>query len=338
MAYYGDLDLEDVIDWKFTTVDSTGAPATLTGSGSLICYVGNSTTELTAGLTLTRGFDSRTGLNNVRVAATAANGYSLSQNYQVVVKGTVNAISISGYVVGEFSVGFRSALKPTTAKRALTVDASGRALGDVDTIKTNPVANAGTVTFPTNKTLASTDNITAGTITTVTNLTNAPTAGDLTATMKTSVQTAATAASPVLDWNKIANPTAAAPNVHVFDTGNAAITASSFQNGAIDAAAIADGAIDAATFAAGAVDAAALAADAGTEISAAVWAKAMTELTGIPAANGTVLQALTVLFMALRNKRTTTATADTIGNDAGTAIATAVLSDDATTFIKAEYA
>ncbi len=43
---------------------------------------------------------------------------------------------------------------------------------------------------------ASTTNITAGTITTVTNLTNAPTAGDLTATMKTSVTTAATAATP----------------------------------------------------------------------------------------------------------------------------------------------
>lgn len=174
MAYYGDIDLEDVIDWKFTTVDSTGAPATLTGSGSLLCYVGNSTTELTAGLGLTRGFDSRTGLNHVRVTATAANGYSLSQNYQVVVKGTVNAISISGYVVGEFSVGFRSALKPTTAKRMLTVDASGRALGDVDTIKTNPVVNGGTITFPTTATLASTTNITAGTIATVTTLTNLP--------------------------------------------------------------------------------------------------------------------------------------------------------------------
>ncbi len=40
---------------------------------------------------------------------------------------------------------------------------------DVDTIKTNPVVNAGTVTFPVNETLASTTNITAGTITTVTN-------------------------------------------------------------------------------------------------------------------------------------------------------------------------
>lgn len=44
--------------------------------------------------------------------------------------------------------------------------------------------------------LATPTNITAGTITTVTNLTNAPTAGDLTATMKTSVTTAATAATP----------------------------------------------------------------------------------------------------------------------------------------------
>jgi hypothetical protein len=51
-------------------------------------------------------------------------------------------------------------------------------------------------TFPAG-TVANTTNITAGTLTTVTtatNLTNAPTAGDLTATMKTSVQTAADAA------------------------------------------------------------------------------------------------------------------------------------------------
>ena len=46
--------------------------------------------------------------------------------------------------------------------------------------------------------LATPTNITAGTITTTTNLTNAPTAGDLTATMKTSVTTAATAATPTI--------------------------------------------------------------------------------------------------------------------------------------------
>lgn len=50
-------------------------------------------------------------------------------------------------------------------------------------------------TFPAS--VASPTNITAGVITTATNLTNAPTAGDLTATMKTSVTTAASAATPV---------------------------------------------------------------------------------------------------------------------------------------------
>lgn len=56
------------------------------------------------------------------------------------------------------------------------------------------VSAAAGVTFPSS--VASPTNITAGTIATVTNLTNAPTSGDLTAAMKTSVQTAATAATP----------------------------------------------------------------------------------------------------------------------------------------------
>lgn len=111
-------------------------------------------------------------------------------------------------------------LAPTTAGRTLDVSAGGEAgvdwanVGspttslaltgttiavtqkvDVDTIKTNPVVNGGTITFPTTATLASTTNITAGTITTVTNLTNAPTAGDFTAMMKTSIGTAVAASA-----------------------------------------------------------------------------------------------------------------------------------------------
>lgn len=54
---------------------------------------------------------------------------------------------------------------------------------DLETIKTNPVVNAGTVTFPTTATLASTTNITAGTVTTATNVTtvNGIAAGAITA-------------------------------------------------------------------------------------------------------------------------------------------------------------
>ncbi len=87
---------------------------------------------------------------------------------------------------GSAVVSLYSRLAPTTAGRTLDVSTGGEAgldwanVGspttslaltgttiavtqkvDVDTIKTNPVANGGTVTFPTNATLASTTNITA---------------------------------------------------------------------------------------------------------------------------------------------------------------------------------
>jgi hypothetical protein len=63
----------------------------------------------------------------------------------------------------------------------------------------------------------------------------------------------------------------------------------------------------------------------------------LTELTGVPGATPTVAQALMLMYMALRNKQTTTATETKIHNDAGTAIATGTLSDDGTTFQKTEF-
>lgn len=99
---------------------------------------------------------------------------------------------------GEAGVDWANVGSPTTSLALTGTTIATTQKVDIETIKTNPVVNAGTVTFPTTATLASTTNITAGTITTVTNLTNAPTAGDLTATMKTSVTTAATAATPTV--------------------------------------------------------------------------------------------------------------------------------------------
>ena len=215
--YIGDFRLGDTFDFKFTTrTFSTGAPGTLAGTPSVAAYPGNSTTEVTAGITLSVDFDTRTGLNNVRIVATSGNGYATATNYAVVITaGTVSSVSVVGEVVAHFSIENRSALMPTTGGRTLDVSSTGEAgldwgnIGskttsnaltattiattqkvDVDTIKTNPVVNAGTITFPTTATLASTTNITAGTITTATNLTNAPTAGDFTATMKTSLNNA----------------------------------------------------------------------------------------------------------------------------------------------------
>jgi hypothetical protein len=217
----GDFDTSAVIYGKFVSVRvDTGAPATLT-SGALSVYKDNSVTQSTTGVTFTGDFDSVTGLNHFAIdTSTDGTFYSAGSFFDIVITtGTVNSISAVGFCVGQFTIKKTSQLRPTTAGRTLDVSAGGEAgldwanVGspttslaltgttiattqkvDVDTIKTNPVVNGGTITFPTTATLASTTNITAGTVTTATNLTNAPTSGDFTAAMKTSLN-AATPAS-----------------------------------------------------------------------------------------------------------------------------------------------
>ncbi len=79
------------------------------------------------------------------------------------------------------------------------------------------------------------------------------------------------------------------------------------------------------------------AADVLTQVNAALDT-AISELgVAAPTATPTIRTALMLLYMALRNERTTTATVDTIKNDAGTAICTASVSDDGTTFEHGEY-
>src|SRR5688572_3837729 len=129
MSYIGDFRLGETFDTKFcTTAASTGAPTTLAGTPVISAYVGNSTTQITAGITLSVDFDGVTGLHNVRVVATSGNGYATASNYQLVITtGTVGGTSAVGYVIAEFSIEARSALMPTTAARTLDVSAGGEA-------------------------------------------------------------------------------------------------------------------------------------------------------------------------------------------------------------------
>jgi len=90
--------------------------------------------------------------------------------------GTGQVKLASGYVAMTWAdIG-----SPTT-----TVNLSGTTIAttqkvDIETIKTNPVVNAGTITFPTGATLASTTNITAGTIATVSGNVNGNVGGNVT--------------------------------------------------------------------------------------------------------------------------------------------------------------
>jgi hypothetical protein len=139
--YHGDIRLGDTIDIKFTTrAFATGAPTTLAGSPSVAAYPGNSTTEITAGITLSVDFDSRTGLNNVRIVASGGNGYVTATNYTLVITaGTVSGTSVVSECVGSFSIEARSALMPTTAARTLVVDANG--LADANAVKVGPTGS-----------------------------------------------------------------------------------------------------------------------------------------------------------------------------------------------------
>jgi hypothetical protein len=127
--YLGDFALGATLDFKFTTrAFATGAPTTLSGTPVVSAYLNNSTTEVTAGITLSVDFDSRTGLNNVRAVMSSGNGYAAGDNVQfVITTGTVGGTSVVGEVVGQASIEARSALRPTTSGRTLDVTATGAA-------------------------------------------------------------------------------------------------------------------------------------------------------------------------------------------------------------------
>ena len=100
-----DIALGEFYDTKFCTVNTSGVPTSLAGSPAVAAYPDNGTTEITAGVTLTVDFDSRTGLNNVHVVASEANGYAPNTKYILVITaGTVSSSSVVGYCVGEFTV------------------------------------------------------------------------------------------------------------------------------------------------------------------------------------------------------------------------------------------
>ena len=123
MAHLGDITLGDTIDFKFSTVGTTGAPTTLAGSPVVSAYVGNSTTQLTAGITLSVDFDGVTGLHSVRVVASGANGYAAQTNVDLVITtGTVGGTSVVGYVIGSFSIENRSTQLLATAAALAVVD------------------------------------------------------------------------------------------------------------------------------------------------------------------------------------------------------------------------
>ena len=83
MSYFGDMTLGSTITFMFTTVGTSGLPTQLaaTTSTTVSIYPETSTTQLTAGATLTTDFDGVTGMNAISIALTNGNGYAAATNY-----------------------------------------------------------------------------------------------------------------------------------------------------------------------------------------------------------------------------------------------------------------
>lgn len=297
MSYHGDIRLGDTIDIKFTTVDSTGAPAALT-SGAVAAYVGNSTTEITAGITLSANFDSRTGLNNVRVVASSGNGYSSATNiFLVLTAGTSGGTSVVGYEIGSFSIENRSAVMPTTAARTLDISSGGAAGIDLANVEgqsttlnlSGTTVNAVTTVNGLANNVITANSIASGAITSAKFAANA-----LDAVWSASSRTLTSFGTLIADiWSTLTSGLTTIGSIGKLLTDNVDATISSratqtsvddVQSSLDDIAsgttevtvgtnndktgyAIGTGGIDSSSFASGAIDASALAASAGQEIA-----------------------------------------------------------------------
>jgi hypothetical protein len=104
MMYVGDFLSQATVYIYFTTHKADGTPITLAGTPVISVYKDNVTTETTTGPTLTVDFDSRTGLHCIAIATTDA-FYATGHDYKVVITtGTVDSVSVVGYLVGSFSI------------------------------------------------------------------------------------------------------------------------------------------------------------------------------------------------------------------------------------------
>lgn len=113
MIFLGDYELGETVNFRFcTAAPDTGAPATLSGTPAIAAYVGNSATQITAGLTLGVDHDSVTGLNLVTAVLTSGNGYADNTDIDfVITTGTVDGNSAVGYVIGRCTLGRSGAYK-----------------------------------------------------------------------------------------------------------------------------------------------------------------------------------------------------------------------------------
>lgn len=120
MGYVGDFNTNVVYNKKFTTVSAGGTASTLLNPTAAI-YPDASTTEITAGITITTDFDGIIGYNNFQVDFSQSASYAAGGNYNaMLLGGTAGGNYLRGYEIFDFSIRNRYGAAGATA----TIDAN----------------------------------------------------------------------------------------------------------------------------------------------------------------------------------------------------------------------
>lgn len=228
---------------------------------------------------------------------------------------TVSGRSLDVTTTGEAGIDWANVGAPTTALALTGTTIATTQKVDIETIKTNPVVNAGTVTFPTTATLASTTNLTAGTITTVSGNVNG------------SVGSVTGAVGSVT--GAVGSVTGAVGSV----TGAVGSVTGNVGGNVVGTVASVVGAVGSVTGAVGSVTG-----NIGGNVVGSVatvtdiTTTAQAELSAPPASNAAPLAKLNWLFILAKNKLTQTSTTQLVkANDGSTTVGTSTVSDDGTT-------
>lgn len=373
MSYHGDILAASSIEWLFDTT-VFGTPTNLAGSPAVSVYK-NSTTQSTAGVTLTAPYDGVVGQNQILID-TSADGtfYAAGNNYSVGLSaGTLGGISVAGRVIGKFSIENRTqkadlrkilgtaVVTPNTAG-LLDVNAkeAGATAWNSGAIKTTSfatgaidaaalAADAGTeiataVWASTTRLLTAGTNIVLAKGVGVTGFTDLDAAGIRAAVGlgAANLDTQLAAIAAYIDTEIATLVSNVGTILAAVDTEIASILSAVNAIKTITDQFVFSTAnrVNAQIFGmeADSLTASALAAAAANEIRDAVWALVLTELSAVPSATPAAKDALMWLLMASRNARATTATDDKVKKDDGSTIGTAAVSDDGTTFTKGKYA
>ncbi len=302
MRYLGDFKASDVLDFKFSTHTAAGAPATLSGTPAVSVYKGNNATQSTSGVTLSTDFDSVTGLNNVRID-TSQDGtfYAAGSEFDVVITtGTVDSVSVVGYVLAHFSIANRTANAiaagaiTATAIADNAIDAGAIAAGAIapGKIASGAIVEASFGASAITASVLAADCITANKVATGAIHATAMAQNSITTTV-VAPTVFAQIADDVWDEASTGHTDAGKAGEQLWTDIDAILTDTGTTLDGRIPAALVGGRMDSSigTVAAGAITAAAMNADASAEIADAVWEETLADHTGTVGSTAAALNA-----------------------------------------------